>query len=156
MQQPLNKLNIWQLLKTSSAFCLGYVTAGTFFVHGTFCEEMRPFSKSKSNFPPLTNQEHCFIMICLCQWRTQDLAKREGHNWGLSSGGPPTNFYDFHIKTLILTHFFTEKGYAVSAVTMDNAKIFSQLMCKSAQAWLKQTEVATIIGLKNYRLKVRS
>ena len=28
-------------------------------------------------------------------------------------------------------HFFIEKGHAVSAVTIDNAKIFSQLMSKS-------------------------
>ena len=36
-----------------------------------------------------------------------------------------------HKKTLILAHFFIEKGCAVSAVTMDNTKIFSQLMSKS-------------------------
>ena len=36
-----------------------------------------------------------------------------------------------HKKTLILAHFFIEKGCAVSAVTMNNAKIFSQLMSTS-------------------------
>ena len=41
---------------------------------------------------------------------------------------PPTNFYGFHIKKkLILAHFFIENEYALSAVTMDNEKIFSQL-----------------------------
>ena len=34
-------------------------------------------------------------------------------------------------KTLILAHFFVEKGHAVSAVTIDSAKIFSQLMSES-------------------------
>ena len=34
-------------------------------------------------------------------------------------------------KTLILAHFFIEKGHAVSAVTTDNAKTFSHLMSKS-------------------------
>ena len=39
----------------------------------------------------------------------------------------------FHIKkkTLILANLFIEKGHAVSAVTMDNAKMFSQLMSSS-------------------------
>ena len=41
------------------------------------------------------------------------------------------NFRFSHKKTLILAHLFIEKGCAVSAVTMDNAKIFSQLMSKS-------------------------
>ena len=36
-----------------------------------------------------------------------------------------------HKKTLVLTHFFIEKEHVVSAVTIDNAKIFSQLMSKS-------------------------
>ena len=31
-----------------------------------------------------------------------------------------------HKKTLILAHFFVEKGHAVSALIMDNAKIFLQ------------------------------
>ena len=50
--------------------------------------------------------------------------------WG---GSPAANeFLRFsHKKTLILAHFFIEKGCAVSAVTMDNAKIFSQLISKS-------------------------
>ena len=44
---------------------------------------------------------------------------------------PPANFCDFHVKKkLILAHLYTEKGHAVSAVTIDNAKIFSQLMSK--------------------------
>ena len=44
-----------------------------------------------------------------------------------------------HKKILILAHFFIEKGHAQSAVTMDNAKIFSQ-SCSlrlKADAWLK-------------------
>ena len=49
---------------------------------------------------------------------------------------PPTNFCGFHTKkTLILAHFFIEKGHAVSAVTsIDNAKIFSQLTSESRPA----------------------
>ena len=43
-----------------------------------------------------------------------------------------------HKKTLILAHFFNEKGHAVSAVTRDNSKIFSQLtVCLKAEAWPK-------------------
>ena len=37
----------------------------------------------------------------------------------------------FSHKTLILAHLFIKKGCAASAVTMDNAKIFLQLMSKS-------------------------
>ena len=56
--------------------------------------------------------------------------------WRLrGSGGvaPAANkFLRFsHKKTLILAHFFIEKGHGVSAVTMDNAKTFLQLMSKS-------------------------
>ena len=41
-------------------------------------------------------------------------------------------------KTLILAHLFNEKGHAVSAVTCDNSKIFSQLtVCLQAEAWPK-------------------
>ena len=60
------------------------------------------------------------------QWCTQDLAKREAQPgaWGLRPQ-PPTHFCGFHIKTLILAHLFIEKRHAVSAVTIDNAKIFS-------------------------------
>ena len=36
-----------------------------------------------------------------------------------------------HKKKLILANLFIEKGHAVSAVTMDNAKMFSQFMSKS-------------------------
>ena len=36
-----------------------------------------------------------------------------------------------HKKTLILARFFIEKGNALSAVTIENAKIFSQLMSKN-------------------------
>ena len=43
-----------------------------------------------------------------------------------------------HKKTLILAHFFNKKGHAVSAVTCDNTKIFSQLtVCLKAEAWPK-------------------
>ena len=44
----------------------------------------------------------------------------------------------------------------MSAVTTDNAKIFPQLMSKSRSlAKISEKEAATIIVLKNYRLKVR-
>ena len=43
-----------------------------------------------------------------------------------------------HKKTLILAHFFNGKGHAVSAVTRNNTKIFSQLtVCLKAEAWPK-------------------
>ena len=46
-----------------------------------------------------------------------------------------------HKKTLILAHFFNEKGHAVSAVTRDNTKIFSQLtVCLKAEAWPKRVK----------------
>ena len=40
---------------------------------------------------------------------------------------------------------------------MGNAKIFSQLMSKSIEAWLKEVKggAATIISLRNYKLKAR-
>ena len=40
-------------------------------------------------------------------------------------------FYGFNIKNTHFSHFFIEKEHAVSAVTMDNAKTFSQLMSKA-------------------------
>ena len=65
------------------------------------------------------------------QWRIEDFAKG-GTTGGLGAQPPaPTNFCDFHAKTLILAHFFIENGHALSAVTIDNAKIFSQLMSES-------------------------
>ena len=43
-----------------------------------------------------------------------------------------------HTKTLILAHFFNEKGHAVSAVTRNNTKKFSKLtVCLKAEAWPK-------------------
>ena len=62
-----------------------------------------------------------------------------GHNQGFGGetpshwrlrGSAAKEFSQF-LQTLILAHFFIEKGHAVSAVTIDNAKIFSQLMSKS-------------------------
>ena len=76
------------------------------------------------------------------QWRTQKFFRgsahsiwpRMEHNRG-SGGEAPSLQRIFKVftykKTLILAHFFVEKGHAVSAVTIDNAKIFSQLMSKS-------------------------
>ena len=51
-------------------------------------------------------------------------------------GAKQANGVGFHIKkTLILPHFFNEKGHEVSAVTRDNTKIFSQLtVCLKAEA----------------------
>ena len=42
--------------------------------------------------------------------------------WGRSPQ-LPMNFCGFHIKTLFLTHFYIEKGHAVSAVTTSVARI---------------------------------
>ena len=79
------------------------------------------------------------------QWGTRDLAK-EGVQpgvWGRSSQPPEAKgsggvafsrqqiFAVFTLKTLILAHVLIEKGHAVSVVTIDNAKIFLQLMFKN-------------------------
>ena len=60
------------------------------------------------------------------QWRTQDLAKERGHPQPLETKGVWG-----HKKELILAHLFIEKEHTVSTVTMDNEKIFPQLMSKS-------------------------
>ena len=56
--------------------------------------------------------------------------------WGLGPQ-PPTDFYGSLIKNTHFSTFFIKKWHAVSAITIDNAKIFSQLMSKSIEAWLK-------------------
>ena len=73
----------------------------------------------------------------LRQRRTQDSAKDGGTTEGV--GAKQAKGVDFHInKTLILAHFFNEKGHAVSAVTRDNTKIFSQLTVRlKAEVWPK-------------------
>ena len=62
------------------------------------------------------------------------MAKDGDTTGGLGAKPPDSNEFlrfSHKKKTLILVHFFVEKGHAVSAVTIDNAKIFSQLMSKS-------------------------
>ena len=59
------------------------------------------------------------------QWCTQDLVK------GMGATGVNEFLRFSHKKTLILTHFYIEKGNAVSAVTIDTAKMLSELMSKS-------------------------
>ena len=63
--------------------------------------------------------------------------KGGGHNRGC--GGEAGEGVRFsHKKTLILAHFFNEKGHAVSVVTRDNTKILLQLtVCLKAEAWPK-------------------
>ena len=65
------------------------------------------------------------------------LGKRGGHNRGcVGEAGKGGRFS--HKKTLILAHFFNEKGHAVSAVTRDNTKIFLKLTVRlKAEAWPK-------------------
>ena len=46
-------------------------------------------------------------------------------------GATPPAAHEFLRLTLILADFFIEKGHAVSAITINNAKIFLQLMSKS-------------------------
>ena len=73
------------------------------------------------------------------QWCTQDLAKGEGNKTGgrgrspqppeaKRSGGvaPAANEFSrfSHKKTPFLTHYFMEKGHAVSAVTTSVARIW--------------------------------
>ena len=75
--------------------------------------------------------------------------------WGRSPQRP-TNFYGFHTNTLILAHFFIEKGHAVSTVTWDNAKIFSPFLSKSRSlAKMCQRRLQPLLVLRNYRLKVK-
>ena len=62
--------------------------------------------------------------------------QRRGHNRGCGGeAGKGSRFS--HKKTLILAHFFNDKGHAVIAVTRDDTKIFSQLTVLKAQAWPK-------------------
>ena len=65
------------------------------------------------------------------------IRQRRGHNRG--SGGEAGKGGRFsHKKTLVLAHFFNEKGHAVSAVTRDNTKIISLLTVSlKAEAWPK-------------------
>ena len=61
------------------------------------------------------------------------IGKEGGHNRGF--GGVASSrqriFAIFLYTTLISAHLIIEKVHAVSTVTMDNAKIFSQLMSTS-------------------------
>ena len=59
-----------------------------------------------------------------------------GKEGGTTEAGKGERFS--HKKTLILAHFLNVKGHAVSAVTRDNTKIFSQLTAYlKAEAWPK-------------------
>ena len=65
------------------------------------------------------------------------IRQRRGHNRGSGDEAGKGGRFS-HKKTLILAHFFNEKGHAVSAVTRDNTKIISQLtVCLKAEAWPK-------------------
>ena len=80
------------------------------------------------------------IAFDIIQWRTHDLVSGGGgHKRGSEDYAPSriTNFWGFHIKNTHFCTLFIEKGHAVSAVTMNNAKICLQLMSKT-EAWLKQ------------------
>ena len=63
--------------------------------------------------------------------------RRPRGSWGVVPQ-PPTNFYGFHIKkhSLILAHFFIEKGHAVMQSLWTMQKYFCSL-CLKAEAWLK-------------------
>ena len=63
----------------------------------------------------------------------------------------------FHIKNTHISTYFIEKGHAVRAVFIDNAKLFSQLMPKS-KSLVEISErrlQLLLVNLKNYKLKVR-
>ena len=66
----------------------------------------------------------------------------------------PTNFCGFHIKNTQSSELFIAKGHAVSAVTMDNTKMLSQLMSKSRSLAKINERRLQPISLINYRLKV--
>ena len=61
-----------------------------------------------------------------------------GGQEGLGAMPPAANeFYSFHIKkTLILAHFFIEKGQAVMQSLWTMQKYFRSL-CRKVEAWLK-------------------
>ena len=63
----------------------------------------------------------------------------------------------FHIKNTHISTYFIKKGHAMSAVFIDNAKLFSQLMSKSRNlAEISERRLKLLsVNLKNYRLKVR-
>ena len=63
----------------------------------------------------------------------------------------------FHIKNTHISSCFIEKGHAVSAVLIDNAKLFSQLMSKSRSlAEISERRLQPLlVNLRNYRPKVR-
>ena len=63
------------------------------------------------------------------------IRQRRKHNRGCGGEAGKGGRFS-HKRTLILAHFFNEKRHAVSAVTRDNTKIFSQLtVCLKAEAW---------------------
>ena len=66
-----------------------------------------------------------------------EFGKGGGHNRGCEGEAGERGRFS-HKKTLILAHFFNGKGHAMSAVTRNNTKIFSQLtVCLKAEAWPK-------------------
>ena len=80
--------------------------------------------------------------------------------WGHEGGAQRAAAHKFlrfsHKKTLILAHFFIEKGHAVSAVSIDNAKIFSQLSFKSKSLGkISERRWQTLLVLRKYKLEVR-
>ena len=87
--------------------------------------------------------------------RTQDLAKDGGTTGGLWAKPPASIeflWFSHKKKTLTLAHIFVEKGHAVSAITLDNAKIFlpliseSRSLAKISERRLQSLLVCEIIG----------
>ena len=75
--------------------------------------------------------------FCVSDRGASRIRERRGHNRGCGGEAGKGGRFS-HKKILILAHFFNEKEHAVSAVTRDNTKIFSQLtVCLKAEAWPK-------------------
>ena len=70
------------------------------------------------------------IVGSFCSVAPPRFGKRGGTTAGLGATLPAANeFYDFYIKKHSFKHtFFIEKEHAVSAVTMDNAKMIAHFM----------------------------
>ena len=78
--------------------------------------------------------------FCVSDRGAPRIRQRKGHNRGCGGKAGEGGRFS-HTKTLILAHFFNEKGHAVSAVTRDNTKIFSQLTVSlKAEAWPKSVK----------------
>ena len=78
--------------------------------------------------------------------------QRRASTGGLGAVPPAAiEFLRFSLKKLILAQFFIKKVHAVSAVSMDDAKIFSHFMSKSRSlAKISEKRLQPLLVLRNY------